>query len=100
LAPPKPNQRTETHNVKITDFKWTSGWETPGGVQAIMLFNITIHNLETKDIDGLTVEAKMLANSSELESATAFFGPGIIGESAEIEPIGVFHAEKLESSGE
>jgi hypothetical protein len=90
------NGENQTPNVKITELKLTSDWETTGGVQASKLFNITIHNYENKDIMGLTVEVKMTANGSKLESATAFFGPGIIGNGAEIEPFdGVLYSGEV-----
>jgi hypothetical protein len=37
------------------------------------------------DIEGLTVEVKMFANGSEIQTDTMFIGPGIIWESAQIE---------------
>jgi hypothetical protein len=83
--------------VKIADLKSTSNWETPGGVQAIMLFNITIHNLQDRAVDGLTVDLKIFdINGTVLESATAFFGPGVIGYGAELESFdGILHAGEV-----
>ncbi len=38
-------------------------------------------------MDGLLVEVKMLgANGSEIQTGTMFFGPGVIGNGAEVEP--------------
>lgn len=82
-----------TYDVKITDFKWTSHWESPGGVQAAISFNITLHNSKNKDIDGLSVDVKMLnANGDELQTETMFYGQGIIGNGATIQPFdGILH---------
>jgi len=77
-----PNGANESHGIEITDFKWTSGWQNPGGLEMIKLFNITIHSLETKDTEGLGVQVKLFANDNELQTETQFFGPGIIGQSA------------------
>jgi len=62
----------QTINVKIVSFK-LGGWGTPAGVAAIAGFNVTIQNLEDKDVDGLTFEAKMLdANGSKLQAEVNF----------------------------
>jgi hypothetical protein len=37
-------------------------------------FNVTLHNLGNMDIEGLTVEVKLLANNSEIRSETYFDG--------------------------
>ena len=79
-----PDGANETHGVEIMDFKWTSGWQNPGGLEMIKLFNITIHSLETEDMEGLMVQVKLFANDREIQTTTEFFGPGIIGDGAEV----------------
>ncbi len=82
-----PREGNQIPDVKITEFKWTSDWETPAGVQATRQFNVTIQNSENEVVDELVVEFKMLAaNGSEIQTGTMFFGPGIIGNGAEVEP--------------
>jgi hypothetical protein len=65
----------QTYDVKITDFKWTSNWEKgPVGLMWGGPFKVTLHNLGNMDIEGLTVEVKLLANNSEIGSETFFDG--------------------------
>jgi hypothetical protein len=60
-----------TYNVKITDFEWTNNWGSgPVGLMWGGPFNVTLHNLGNMDIEGLTVEVKLLANNSEIRSET------------------------------
>jgi hypothetical protein len=74
----------QTYDVKIAEFKWTSDWGSgPVGLMWGRSFNVTLHNLGTRDIEGLTVEVKLLANNSEIWAETGFYGPGIIGQTAE-----------------
>jgi hypothetical protein len=74
----------QTYVVKIAEFKWTSNWENgPVGLACGRSFNVTLHNLGTRDIEGLTVEVKLLANNSEIWAETGFYGLGIIGQTAE-----------------
>ncbi|MBN1245102.1 hypothetical protein JXA31_05870, partial [Candidatus Bathyarchaeota archaeon] len=46
-------------------------------------FNITIHSLEANDTEGLDVQVKLFAGGRELEIQTLFFGPGVIGQTAQ-----------------
>ena len=65
----------QTYDVKITDFKWTSNWGSgPVGLMWGGSFNVTLHNLGNMDVEGLTVEVKLLANNSEIGSETYFDG--------------------------
>ncbi len=91
------NEINRIPNVKITDFKWTNHWEYIGGVQEIRQFNLTIHNLEARNIDGLNVSVTMTkANGSEIQMKPMFFGQGVIGETAGIETFnGSFYAGEV-----
>jgi hypothetical protein len=71
-------------NVTITAVK-SGNWEYLGGLAMIKLFNMTIANLENRDIRGLRVEVNFIANGSEIQTDTMFFGSGIIGDGAQIE---------------
>ena len=74
----------QTYDVKITDFKWTSNWGPgPVGVLWGRSFNITLQNMRNKDVEGLSVDIKLLANDTEIWSETGLYGPGIIGYTAE-----------------
>jgi opacity protein-like surface antigen len=81
--------------VQITEFKLIGRWNAPGGVLAAIGFNLTIHNLENRDVNGLTVEVRVLnANGSEIQAKTMWdLGPGIY----ETDPfdVGVLHAEEV-----
>ena len=46
-------------------------------------FNITLRSLENEDMEGLTVEIKLFDGDRELEIGFVFFGPGVIGHTAE-----------------
>jgi len=74
----------QTYDVKITDFKWTSNWGPgPVGVLWGRSFNITLQNMGNRDVEGLSVDIKLLANDTEIWSETGLYGPGIIGYTAE-----------------
>jgi hypothetical protein len=65
----------QTCNIKITNFQYTSSWGPIVGVEAAISFNLTIHNLGTEDIDGLSVEVKMFdANNRIINTETKFAG--------------------------
>jgi hypothetical protein len=65
----------QTYDVKITDFEWTSNWGSgPVGLMWGGPFNVTLHNLGSMDIEGLTVKVKLSANNSEIWSETYFDG--------------------------
>ena len=49
-----PTVANFTPDVKIEDFKWTSGWQPLVGVEADCEFNITIHNLDNREVTGLS----------------------------------------------
>jgi hypothetical protein len=76
--PPNENQ---TCNVRIADFKWTSKFEAgPGGVLWGRNFNITLQNTGYMDVEGISVDIKLLANNTtEIWSETGLYGPGKIG---------------------
>jgi hypothetical protein len=95
-APVNSNSLNKTYDVNITEFKFTSTWGTPAGVTAAIGFNITLQNLENKDLNGLSLEVKMFdANGSEIQTQTLFYGPGILGHGAQIEPFnGILHAKE------
>jgi hypothetical protein len=72
------------YDVKIADFKWTSTWGSgPVGVLWGRSFNITLQNMGNRDVEGLSVDIKLLANNTEIWSETGLYGPGIIGYTAE-----------------
>ena len=74
----------QTYDVKIADFKWTSNWGPgPVGVLWGRSFNITLQNMGNRDVEGLSVDIKLLANNTEISSMTGLYGPGIIGYTAE-----------------
>jgi hypothetical protein len=71
----KDQLETQTCDVKIVDFEWTSNWEKgPVGLMWGGPFNVTLHNLGNMGIEGLIVEVKLLANNSEIGSETFFDG--------------------------
>jgi hypothetical protein len=74
----------QTYDIKIANFKWTSNWG-PGPVGALWgrSFNITLQNMGNKDVEGLSVDIKLLANNTEISAMTGLYGPGIIGYTAE-----------------
>ncbi len=76
----------QTFDIKIVDFKWTSNWGS-GGVGLLWgrSFNITLQNMENRDIEGLSVEVKLLANDTEIPGKAEIYGPEIIGYTANIE---------------
>ena len=74
----------QTYDVKIADFKWTSNWGTgPVGVLWGRSFNVTLQNMGNRDVEGLSVDIKLLANNTEIWSETGLYGLGIIGYTAE-----------------
>jgi hypothetical protein len=74
----------QTYDVKIADFKWTSNWGSgPVGVLWGRSFNITLRNMGNRDVEGLSVDMKLLANNTEISATTGLYGPGIIGYTAE-----------------
>ena len=74
----------QTYEVKITDFKWRSKWgPAGGGINWGRGFNITLQNMENRNIQGLSVEVKLLANNTEISATTGLYGPEIIGYTAE-----------------
>ncbi len=95
-APVNSNPLKKTFDANITEFKFTSTWGTPAGVTAAIAFNITLQNLENKDLNGLSLEVKMYdVNGSEVQTQTLFYGPGILGHGAQIEPFdGILHARE------
>jgi hypothetical protein len=93
-----PSGANEVHGVEITDFNWTTGWGPgPVGVMWTIGFNITLCNSGTKDLDGLTLTLKMSdAKGNELQTEAGFYGPGVIGYSAEFGPFdGILHAKEV-----
>jgi hypothetical protein len=78
--PPNENQ---TCNVRIADFKWTSKLEFgPVFPRMGRGFNITLQNMGNMDVEGISVDIKLLANNTEIWSETGLYGPGIIGSTA------------------
>ena len=75
----------QTFKVEIVDFKWTGNWGT-GGVGLLWgrSFNVTLQNLENRNIEGLSVEVKLLANNTEISGEAEIYGPGLIGSTANI----------------
>jgi hypothetical protein len=71
-------------DVNIAEFEWTSNWG-PGAVGFMRgkSFNITLQNMENRNIQGLSVDVILLANNTEILAFTGLYGPGIIGYAAE-----------------
>jgi hypothetical protein len=91
------NLPNDTPDVKITAFNWTSGWGAgPVGLMMGRGFNITLCNLDAKDLEELTLTIKMMnVNGSELQTETRFYGPGVIGYT-EFGPFdGILHAGEV-----
>jgi len=86
---PTPDQNE--YDVRIVEFEWTSDWvrgPVPGDWR-FRNFITTIQNFEDIDVDGLTVEVKIVANNSELQTATAILydtleGVLYVGESRDL----------------
>jgi hypothetical protein len=68
-----PDGAGESHGVEITDFKWTSDWMYLGGVSMDRRYNVTIHNWDETDIEGLTMQVKLFAGDKELIINNAYF---------------------------
>ena len=80
----EPQVENQTYDVKIVDFKWTSGWGFgPVGTLWGRSFNITLQNIGNMDAQGLYVDIKYLANNTEIWAETGLYSPGIIGYTAE-----------------
>jgi hypothetical protein len=90
-----PSNENQTRNVEIADFKYTSSWGTIVGVEEVISFNLTIHNLGTKDIDNLSVAFKMYdANNSIIQAKIKFAGLNITEFGAETS-IGTLYAGEV-----
>ncbi len=89
-----PERANQTYNIKIKEFKFTSTWGTPAGVTAAIGFNVTLQNLKNEDLNGLSLEVKMFdVNGSKIQAEAFFYGQGILGHGAQIEPFdGILHA--------
>ena len=70
---PTPDQNEKPiFDVKIIEFKWTSEWAkgpVPGDWR-FRHFNATIQNFGNDEVDGLTIEVKIIANNTELQTTT------------------------------
>lgn len=76
--------QNQSYKAKITKFEWTSNWGPgPVGVMWGRSFNITLQNIGNRNIEGLTVDIKLLANNTEISAETGLYGPGVIGYTAE-----------------
>ena len=53
-------QIDNAEKVMITEFSSPTGWRNPVGVAMDVVFNITITNTGTNDVEGLTLEIKRL----------------------------------------
>jgi hypothetical protein len=91
-----PDDSKQTYNVNISDFRFTSDWGTPSGVMAWVSFNVTLQNLGETDLSDLVLEVTMSdVNGSKIGDAY-FYGPGIIGYTAEFDPFdGLLHAGEV-----
>lgn len=89
--------RVISFTVEIEDFHWISHhWDTNGQVQVSVAFNLTVHNLSSKEIGNLTVQIKIFdANNSQVETTTMFYGPNGLSEyTNNICPIGHLLADE------
>ena len=89
---PTPDQNEKPiYDVKIIEFKWTSEWAkgpVPGDWR-FRHFNATIQNFGNDEVDGLTIEVKIIANNTELQTTTHILyetldGVLYVGESREL----------------
>jgi len=76
--PPNENQPC---NVTIVDFKWTSDWHHGAAFpQWARGFNITLQNMGNMDVEGISVDIKLLANNTtEIWSETELYDSREIG---------------------
>ena len=76
-----PTVANSTPDVKIEDFKWTSGWQPLVGVEADCEFNIMIHNLNNREIAGLSISmVRSFSDGSQMLHNVEFWGrDGLIG---------------------
>ena len=75
------NAENHMPKVRIVDFKWTSDWHH-GAVfpQWARGFNITLQNMGNMDIEGISVDIKLLANNTtEIWSETELYDSREIG---------------------
>lgn len=106
---PTPDQNEKPiYDVRIIEFEWTSDWvkgPVPGDWR-FRNFITPIQNFGDIDVDGLTVEVRIIANNSELETGTAIlYGTleGVLygGESRElIGRVNIVLDELEQASGE
>lgn len=70
---PTPTPDLNEYDVRITEFEWTSDWvrgPVPGDWR-FRNFITTIQNFGDIEADGLTIEVKIIANNTELQTGTA-----------------------------
>jgi hypothetical protein len=76
--------QNQSYKAKIAKFEWTSNWGPgPVGVMWGRGFNITLQNIGDRNIEGLSVDIKLLANNTAIFSETGLYGPGVIGYTAQ-----------------
>jgi hypothetical protein len=69
------NALNQTNKVRVTAFSIDpEGWENPGGLLLTCSFNITLHNMETNDVQGLKLRVKMFVNGSEIDVRNNILG--------------------------
>jgi hypothetical protein len=65
---------TQTPNVKLQNFVWVAGWSPIVGVEATCTFNVTIHNLDNKDISGIALTARIYSIAgSQMQHKVDFY---------------------------
>jgi hypothetical protein len=69
------NNLNQTNKVRVTAFSIDpEGWENPGGLLLTCSFNITLHNMETNDVQGPKLRVKMFVNGSEIDVRNIILG--------------------------
>jgi len=67
-------QTNETDVLRITDFWVDDSWGNPVGLLLDCRFNFTLHNIGTRDLDGLDLKVRMFINDVEIEVGNYFEG--------------------------
>jgi FtsZ-binding cell division protein ZapB len=78
-------QIDDAEKVMITEFSSPTGWRNPVGVAMDVIFNITIMNTGTNDVEGLTLEIKRLNFDEDPFNITRKLDILHVGETTEIQ---------------
>ena len=99
--------QSQIFNVEIADFNWTSDWAFgPVGTSFGRRFAVTLRNLENRNIEGLNLEVKLLADNIAIWSQTWLrYSPTVTfdlsaGEIHEFEGAFMTNIQELDAQGE